>query len=44
MEGCYKKHVTKGQLILKCPFGVIVSTKIATKIFKGILPQPLKRG
>ena len=30
MEGCYKKHVTKGQLILKCPFGVIVSTKIPT--------------
>ena len=33
----------KGQLISKCPFDVIVSTKIPT-IFYGFLPQALKRG
>ena len=36
--------VTKGQLILKCPFGVFKSPKISTKFFPGFLPQPLKRG
>ena len=30
--------IVKGQLISKCPFGVIVWTKIATKIFPGFLP------
>ena len=34
----------KGQLVSKCPFGVIVWTKIPTKFFPGFLPQPLKRG
>ena len=34
---------TKGQLISKCPFGVIVWTKIQTKNFLGFLPQPLQR-
>ena len=29
---------TKGQLISKCPFGVIVWTKIATKKFPRFLP------
>ena len=29
--------VTKGQLISKCPFGVIVWTKIPTKFFSGFL-------
>ena len=29
---------TKGQLISKCPFGVIVWTKIPTKKFPGFLP------
>ena len=33
-----------GQLISKCPFGVIVWTKIPTKIFDKFLPQPLKSG
>ena len=28
----------KGQLISKCPFGVIVWTKIPTKFFRGSLP------
>ena len=28
----------KGQLISKCPFGVIVWTKIPTKYFPGFLP------
>ena len=31
-------HCTKGQLISKCLFGVIVLTKIATKILLGYLP------
>ena len=35
---------TKGQLISKCLFGVIVWTKKPTKFFPGFLPQPLKRG
>ena len=30
--------VTKGQLILKCPFGVKTSSKKPTKFFPGILP------
>ena len=30
--------VAKGQLISKCPFGVIVWTKIPTKFFPGFLP------
>ena len=29
---------TKGQLISKCPFGVIIWTKIPTKFFPGFLP------
>ena len=29
---------TKGQLILKCPFGVFKSPKKPTKIFPGFLP------
>ena len=28
----------KGQLIWKCPFGVIIWTKIPTKSFQGFLP------
>ena len=39
-----QKGPTKGQLISKCPFGVIVRTKIPTKNFPRFLPQPLKRG
>ena len=35
---------TKGQLISKCPLGVIVWTKIPTKKFPRFLPQPLRRG
>ena len=35
---------TKGQLILKCPFGVFKSPKTPTKFFLGFLPLPLKRG
>ena len=35
---------SKGQLISKCPFGVIVWTKIPTKKFPGFLPYPLKSG
>ena len=34
----------KGQLISKCPFGVIVSTKIPTKKFDNFCPRNLKRG
>ena len=30
---------TKGQLISKCPFGVIVSTKIPTKKFDNFCPR-----
>ena len=30
--------ILKGQLVSKCLFGVIVLTKIATKIMKGFLP------
>jgi hypothetical protein len=33
-----KKQLTKDQLISKCPFGVIVWTKIPTKFFPGFLP------
>ena len=32
------KIATKGQLISKCPFGVIIWTKIPTKYFPGFLP------
>ena len=35
---------SKGQLISKCPFGVIVSTKIPTKKFDNFCPRNLKRG
>ena len=35
---------TKGQLISKGLFGVIVWTKKPRKSFRGFLPQPLKRG
>ena len=33
---------TKGQLISKCPFGVIVSTKIPTKKFDNFCPRIFK--
>jgi hypothetical protein len=33
-----KTHLPKGQLISKCPFGVIVWTKIPTKFFPRFLP------
>ena len=39
-----KLWITEGQLISKCRFGVIVWTKIPTKIIPGFLPWPLKRG
>ena len=32
-------NVPKGQLISKCPFGVIVSTKIPTKKFDNFCPR-----
>ena len=35
---CWTAGDAKGQLISKCPFGVIVWTKIPTKIFPGFLP------
>ena len=31
--------IDKGQLISKCPFGVIVWTKIPTKIFENVCPS-----
>ena len=34
----------KGQLISKCPLGVIVWTKIPTKKLPRFLPKPLRRG
>ena len=34
--------IDKGQLISKCPFGVIVSTKIPTKKFDKFCPRILK--
>ena len=40
----FKFSFTKGQLISKCPFGVIVSTKITTKKFANFCPRNLKRG
>ena len=33
------KDTRKGQLISKCPFGVIVSTKIPTKKFENFGPR-----
>ena len=30
---------TKGQLISKCPFGIIVWTKIPTKLFLDFCPE-----
>ena len=35
---------SKGQLILKCPFGTFKSSKKPTKCFPGFMPQPPKRG
>ena len=32
-------HSTKGQLISKCPFGIIVWTKIPTKLFVDFCPE-----
>ena len=32
-------HSTKGQLISKCPFGIIVWTKIPTKLFLDFCPE-----
>ena len=40
----YNNGLTKGQLISKCPFGVIVSTKIPTKTFDSFCPRILKNG
>ena len=34
-----KNQETKGQLISKCPFGLIVSTKIPTKKFDNFCPR-----
>ena len=34
--------LAKGQLISKCPFGVIVSTKITTKKFDNFCPRTCK--
>ena len=38
------QKLLKGQLTSKCPFGVIVWTKIPTKKFPRFLPKPLRRG
>ena len=35
---------TKGQIISKCPYEIIVYPKIATKKFPRFLPWPLRRG
>ena len=37
-----RKTAFKGQLILKCPFGVTLSTKIATKLLSGFLPYYIR--
>ena len=37
-------NFAKGQLISKCPFGDLKSSKKPTKCFPGLLAQPLKRG
>ena len=37
-----KTGSAKGQLISKCPFGVIVSTKIPTKKFDNFCPSTVK--
>ena len=42
-EYFYSKDL-KGQLISKCPLGVIVLTKIPTKKFDNFCPRNLKRG
>ena len=34
-----QQQSTKGQLISKCPFGVIVSTKVPTNFFKDFCPS-----
>ena len=34
----------KGQIILECPYEIIVYPKIATKKFPRFLPWPLRRG
>ena len=33
------KYIPKGQFMSKCPFGVIVSTKIPTKKFDNFCPR-----
>ena len=38
LEGSKYTCTYKGQLISKCPFGVIVWTKIPTNFFPGFLP------
>jgi hypothetical protein len=40
----YQPALAKGQLISKCPFGVIASTKIPTKKFDNFCPRILKSG
>ena len=40
----FTESLIKGQLISKCPFGVIVSTKIQTKKFDNFCPRNLRRG
>ena len=40
----YLNRIVKGQLISKCLFGVIDSTKIPTKKFDNFCPRNLKRG
>ena len=37
-KGKASKTVTKGQIISKCPFGVIIWTEIPTEFFPGFLP------
>ena len=41
---CRQTFDAKGQLISKCPLGVIVWTKIPTKKLPRFLPKPLRRG
>ena len=38
MKAALGEYLDKGQLVSKCPFGVIVWTKIPTKIFPRFLP------
>ena len=40
----FEAYLIKGQIILECPYEIIVSPKRPTKKFPRFLPKPLRRG